>query len=360
MEKTLSEISKLIGGKFSGDGNIKITGLNRLDMAGEGDLCFAVEGHLDEAKTCAASAVILPLKYTGDFSKPSIRVEHPRAAFAQLLEIFTPKINIPTGISDKAFIGENVEIAEGATVMPFAYIGDGAKIGRGTIIYPHTYIGHYVTIGEDSKIYSGVTIREYCKIGSRCVIHSSTAIGADGFGFTTENGVHTKVPQVGNVVIEDDVEIGANVGIDRAAMGSTIIGHGTKIDNLVHIAHNCIIGANCLIVAQTGISGSTTVGDNVTFGGQVGTVGHIKIGSNSVYAARSGITKSMPANYFGAGFPVRTHAEWLRMQAAMQKLPALVKRVAKLERALKDTERELKDTERELKNMEEGTGNSNS
>jgi len=340
MEKNLSEIAELIGGELCGDGNLKITGLNRLDLAREGDLCFAVEPHLDEAKICAASAVIIPSSYVEDFPKPSIKVADPRAAFAKLLEIFVPKVDIPKGVSDKAFIGKNVEIDD-ATIMPFAYIGDGAKIGRGAVIYPHTYIGHYATIGADTVIYSGVTVREHCKIGSRCVIHSSTVIGSDGFGFTTSKGVHTKVPQVGNVIVEDDVEIGANVGIDRAAMGSTIIGHGTKIDNLVHIAHNCKIGANCLIVAQTGISGSTTVGDNVTFGGQTGTVGHITIGGNSIYAARSGITKNMPEKFFGAGFPVQTHAEWLRMQASLQKLPALLKKVSKLEKFLNGKEDEI-------------------
>ena len=159
-------------------------------------------------------------------------------------------------------------------------------------------------------------------------------IGSDGFGFTTKDGVHTKVPQVGNVVLEDDVEIGAHDGIDRAAMGSTVIGKGTKIDNLVHIGHNCKIGPNCLIVAQTGISGSTEVGHNVTFGGQVGTVGHIKIGANSVYAARSGIIGDMPEGQFCAGFPVQSHTEWLRMQAAMKKLPELMKKIRKWEKQL--------------------------
>ena len=337
MEKFLYEIAEITGGEILGDDKIKITGLNRLDMATEGDICFADEIHIEDAKTCAASAVIIPSSVK-DFPKPAIKSENPRAAFAKLLEIFIPKIEIPAGISDKAFIGKNVTIAEDAKVMPFAYVGDGAKIGNGTIIYPHTFIGHYATIGEGTTIYSGVTIREYCKIGNRCVIHSSAVIGSDGFGFTTTNGVHTKVPQVGNVIVEDDVEIGAHVGIDRAAMGSTIIGHGTKIDNLVHIAHNCKIGANCLIVAQTGISGSTTVGDNVTFGGQVGTVGHITIGGNSVYAARSGITKNMPEGFFGAGFPVQTHAEWLRVQAALQKIPALLKKISQLEKNLEEKE----------------------
>ena len=335
MEKNLFEIVQITDGEILGDGKTKITGLNRLDMSGVGDLCFADEIHIEDAKNCSASAVIIPSNIE-DFPKPAIKSENPRAAFAKLLEIFTPKIEIPIGISDKAFIGNKVEIADDATIMPFAYVGDGAKILSGAKIYPHTYIGHYAIIGANTTIYSNVTIREYCKIGNRCVIHSSTVIGADGFGFTTTKGVHTKVPQVGNVIVEDDVEIGAHVGIDRAAMGSTIIGHGTKIDNLVHIAHNCKIGANCLIVAQTGISGSTTVGDNVTFGGQVGTVGHITIGGNSIYAARSGITKNMPEGFFGAGFPIQTHAEWLRMQAALQKVPALMKKISQLEKQLSE------------------------
>ena len=330
MEKTLQEISELIGGTLVGDGSIKISGLANITMARVGDLVFAVPPHLDEAKICAASAVLIPLD-TENFPKPAIKIAEPRAAFAKLLELFAPKIKIPVGISPKAHIGKDVKISDNATIMPFTVIDDGAEIKSGAIIYPHVYIGQHATIGEDTIIYSSATVREFCKIGKRCVIHSSAVIGSDGFGFTTKNGVHTKVPQVGNVIIEDDVEVGAHVGIDRAAMGSTIIGHGTKIDNLVHIGHNCKIGANCLIVAQTGISGSTTVGDNVTFGGQVGTVGHITIGGNSVYAARSGISKNMPEGFFGAGFPIQTHSDWLRHQAALRKVPEMLERIHQLE-----------------------------
>lgn len=333
MEKKLRELAELIGGSVAGDGSIKISGLSNITMARAGDLTFAVPPHLDEAKTCAAAAVLIPSDVQ-DFPKPAIKVKDPRAAFAMLLRLFTPKLNIPKGISPKAHIGKDVTIADDVTIMPFAVVDDGATIGRGTIIYPHVYIGQHATIGEDSIVYSGATIREFCKVGKRCVIHSSAVIGSDGFGFTTADGVHTKVPQVGNVVIEDDVEIGAHVGIDRAAMGSTIIGHGTKIDNLVHIAHNCQIGANCLIVAQTGISGSTIVGNNVTFGGQVGTVGHITIGSNSVYAARSGISKNMPEGFFGCGFPIQSHSDWLKHQAALKKVPELIEKIRKLEQTI--------------------------
>lgn len=333
MEKNLREIAELIGGTLVGDGAIKISGLSNISMAQAGDLTFAVPPHLDEAKTCAASAVLIPSD-AQDFPKPAVKVKDPRAAFAMLLQLFTPKLNIPKGISHKAHIGKDVKIGEDVTIMPFAVIDDGAEIRNGTIIYPHVYIGQHATIGENCVVYSSATVREFCKVGKRCVIHSSAVIGSDGFGFTTANGVHTKVPQVGNVVIEDDVEIGAHVGIDRAAMGSTIIGHGTKIDNLVHIAHNCKIGANCLIVAQTGISGSTIVGDNVTFGGQVGTVGHITIGSNSVYAARSGISKNMPEGFFGCGFPIQSHSDWLKHQAALKRVPELIDKIRKLEQTL--------------------------
>lgn len=334
MEKTLREIAALIDGEVSGDDSTKISGLSNITAARAGDLIFAVPPHLDAAKTSEATAVLIPSNVE-NFPKPAVKVADPRAAFAKLLVLFMPKLEIPVGISPKAHIGKNVSIADGVTIMPFAVVDDGAKIERGAIIYPHVYIGQHVTIGEDTTIYSSVTVREFCKVGKRCVIHSSAVIGSDGFGFTTANGVHTKVPQVGNVIIEDDVEIGAHVGIDRAAMGSTVIGHGTKIDNLVHIAHNCKIGANCLIVAQTGISGSTIVGDNVTFGGQVGTVGHITIGSNSVYAARSGISKNMPEGFFGAGFPIQSHTDWLKHQAALKKVPELIEKVRRLEEELK-------------------------
>ena len=337
MKKTLGEIAKIIDGKLANqsDSEIEIRGLENISGARKGDLTFAVEPHIEEAKSSKASAIILPLDVT-DFPIPSIHAEDPRASMAKLLEIFTPKLNIPEGVSPQASIGKNVTLGKNVSILPFAVIDDNAVIGDRVTIFPHAYIGQFVEIDDNSTIYSNVTIREHCQIGKRCVIHANTVIGSDGFGFTTKDGIHTKVPQVGNVVVEDDVEIGSHVGIDRAAMGSTVIGHGTKIDNLVHIGHNCKIGANCLIVAQTGISGSVTVGDNVTFGGQVGTVGHITIGSNSIFAARSGITHSMPEGYFGAGFPVQTHAEWLKMQATLKHLPDIMKKLKRLEKLLEE------------------------
>ena len=336
MEKTVNEIAGLVGGTVSGDGTYVIRRLAALDEAGADALAFAVPPHIEAARAGATAGALLLPTGTEGFVCPVIYVADPKAAFAKLLTIFTPPIEHSVGVSDRAYVGTDVKIGEGVTILPFAYIDDHAVIGAGATIYPHAYVGQYSVIGADTVLYSSATVREHCRIGARCTIHSGAVIGADGFGFTTEAGVHTKVPQVGGVVIEDDVEVGAHVGIDRATLGATVIGKGTKIDNLVHIGHNCNIGANCLIVAQTGISGSTKVGHNVTFGGQVGTVGHISIGANSVYAARSGIIGDMPEGVFCAGFPVQPHTEWLRVQAAIRRLPEMVKKIKSLEKELAD------------------------
>ena len=333
MKKTLQELAELIDGTLAGDGDTVITGLNSISGARAGDLIFAVEPHIDEARESHASAVLLPEGVEG-FQKPVICVRDPKASFARLLALFTPPLEHPEGVSELACVGHEAKIAASAKVLPYAVVDAYAEIGENVILYPHTYVGQYASVGDDSVIHAGAVVREHCKIGKRCVIQNGAVIGSDGFGFTTSNGVHTKVPQVGNVIVEDDVEVGAQVGIDRAAMGSTVIGKGTKIDNLVHVGHNCNIGENNLIVAQTGISGSTTTGENVTFGGQTGTVGHIHIGARSTYAARSGIITDMPEGYFGAGFPVQSHQEWLRMQAAMRRLTELMKKIKRLEKEL--------------------------
>ena len=333
MEKTVSEAAALVGGTVRGDGARVIRSLAALEEAGPDALAFAVPPHIDAARTARAGALLLPTGTEG-FTGTVIYVDDPKAAFAKLLAIFTPAIEHPHGVSDAAYIGRDVKIGADVTILPFAYIDDHAVLGAGVTVNPHAYVGQYSEIGDQTVLYPSAVVREHCRIGARCTIHSCAVIGADGFGFTTEAGVHTKVPQVGGVVIEDDVEIGAHVGIDRATLGATVIGKGTKIDNLVHIGHNCNIGANCLLVAQTGISGSTKVGHNVTFGGQVGTVGHINIGANSVYAARSGIIGDMPEGVFGAGFPVQSHAEWLRVQAALRRLPEMAKKLKALEKKL--------------------------
>ena len=333
MKKTLREIAALVNGTLTGDGDIEITGVTNIGDATATDISFAVAPHLDKAAQSIAAAIIIP-DTVAEFAKPAIRVANPRVAFVSLLKIFTPQIVVQPGVHSTAVIGEGVTIGENVSIMAYAVVADNVKIGDDAVIYPHTYIGRGATIGSESLIYSNVTVSHDCHIGKRGIVHSGTVIGSDGFGFITVNGRHQKVPQVGNVIIEDDVEIGANVAIDRATTGSTIVKNGTKIDNLVHLAHNVVVGENCFLVAQTGIAGSVKIGNHVTFAGQSGSAGHLTIGDNCVFAARSAPISDIPAGSFCAGFPARPHKEWLRSEASAGKVPDLIKKVRDLERRL--------------------------
>lgn len=333
MKMKLSDIADLVKGSVIGDGSVIVTGVAGLDTASEHDITFAVPPHLDAAMQTKAAAVIIP-DTVNEFSKPAIRVENPRVAFTKLLEIFTPQVPIARGVHKMAVVGQDVTLGSNVAIMAFAVIADNAVIGDNTIIYPHTYIGHKTVIGSDTIIYPNVTVRENCIVGDRVIIHSGTVVGSDGFGFVTEKGQHQKVPQVGNVIIEDDVELGANVAIDRATTSSTIVKSGTKVDNLVHLAHNVVIGENCLLVAQTGIAGSVRTGRNVTFAGQSGSAGHITIGDNCTFAARSAPISDVASGSFLAGFPARPHREWIKAEASLYKVPELIKKVRELEKQL--------------------------
>jgi UDP-3-O-[3-hydroxymyristoyl] glucosamine N-acyltransferase len=335
--KTLSEIAAMLDGIVLGDGTIEITGVTNIEDASSTDIIFAVPPHLEKAALSKAAAVIIPDSITS-FTKPAIRVANPRLAFTQLLEYFTPPLVVQRGVHSTVVIGENVTIGNNVAIMAYVVIADNVVIGDNTVIYPYTYIGTNVKLGTDTLLYPNVTIRENCQIGCRVIIHSGSVIGSDGFGFITAHGQHQKVPQVGNVIIEDDVEIGVNTAFDRATTGSTIIGRGTKIDNLVHVAHNVVIGEDCYLVAQTGIAGSVKVGNRVTFAGQTGSAGHLTIGDNCVFAARAAVISDVPPNSFYAGFPARPHKEWLRAEAATYKLPDLLKKVRDLEKRLAELE----------------------
>lgn len=337
MKKTLRELAEWVGGQVCGEGSVEIDGITGIDEAGPSDLTFAVSPHLDRAAASKAAAVIISVSVES-FAKPAIRVDNPRLAFTRLLNLFNPRPQVDPGVHPTAVVGRNVTLGENVAVMAQVYIGDDVVIGDGTIIFPQVYLGPGTVIGQDCLIHPQVTLREHTLLGNRVIVQSGAVLGGDGFGYVTVEGEHLKVPQVGNVVIEDDVEIGSNTAIDRATTGSTIVRRGTKIDNLVHIAHNDIIGEHCFIVAQTGISGSVTVGDRVTLAGQTGTTGHIKIGANSVFIGRAGITKDTPANYFGAGTPARPHQEWLREQIALHKLPETMKKFRAMEKRLAELE----------------------
>lgn len=335
MEKSVQELAVFLHGTVEDDNpQLVITGVNGLLEAGPQDISFAVPPHVEHCHLSKAGVMVLSHDDPKLDGRPVIRVENPRAAFAALLELFRAPEEIERVISPLAYIASTAKIGNNVAVQPFAVIEDGAEIGDGSIIYPHVYVGKRVKIGTDCIIYPSVTIREDCVLGNRVILQAGSVIGGDGFGYVTQNGKHSKVLQTGNVVLQDDVEIGNNTCIDRATVDSTIVGKGTKIDNLVHLGHNDILGENCLVVAHVGISGSVTVGNNVTFAGQVGTVGHITIGDNCVFGGKTGITNNIPANSFMAGFPAMPHKEWLRQEANLRKIGDLIKRVKNLEKEL--------------------------
>jgi UDP-3-O-[3-hydroxymyristoyl] glucosamine N-acyltransferase (EC 2.3.1.-) len=248
----------------------------------------------------------------------------------------------PKGIHKTAIIAKSVKLGKGVAVGPFCVIEEGAQIGDRSVIYASCYIGYKTKIGKDCLIYPKISIRDKITIGDRVIIHGGTVIGSDGFGFATVKGLHHKIPQIGTVVIEDDVEIGANVTIDRARFDKTIIGRGTKIDNLVQIAHNVVVGENSIIVAQAGISGSTVIGNNVTLAGQAGLVGHITIGDGAIVAAQAGVTKSVPPNTMVSGYPAREHESARKVIACVQRLPELVETIRDLKKRIEELENKLK------------------
>lgn len=338
MEKTVRELAEFLHGKLENDApELKVTGVNGLVEAGANDISFAVPPHVEHCHLSKAGVMVLGFDdpVLPD-NRPVIRVENPRAAFAALLELFRHRAEVERVISDKAYIAPSAKIGKDVAVMPFAYIDEGAEIGDGTVIYPHVYVGRNVKVGSNCLFYPSSTIREGCVLGNKVVLQSGAVIGGDGFGYITDKktGKHSFILQAGNVVLEDEVEIGSNSCIDRATAGSTVVGAGTKIDNLVHLGHNDVLGKNCLVVAHVGISGSVTAGDNCVFAGQVGTVGHITIGNNCQFAGRTGITHNIPDNSVCAGFPAQPYKEWLKQEASLRKVGDLLKKVKELEKAL--------------------------
>ena len=346
MKLTLKEVSEFIKGELIGDGDIVITGISGIKEAKKGDITFLANpkySHLME--TTKASAVITSYDVVNSY-KPIVRVENPSLAFTKIVNLFAPnEVKHPSGIHPTAIISQDCELGKNVGVGPYTIIEGKVKVGDRTVIYGGCYIGYSSEIGNDCLIYPRVVIRERVYIGSRVIIHSGAVLGSDGFGFATVRGVQKKIPQIGVVVIEDDVEIGANVTVDRARFDKTVIGRGTKIDNLVQIAHNVIIGENCIIVAQTGISGSTVLGKGVILAGQSGVVGHIHIGDGAIVAAQAGVTKSVPPNTKVSGYPAKPHPVAKRVNACVQKLPSLYKKVRELEEKIKELEERLKDSD---------------
>lgn len=325
MRTSLADIARLVGGELVGDGKIQITGCSGIQEAKDGDITFLAHAkYLPQAQSSRASAIIIPRQMSSAqlSGQTLIRADNPSLAFTQVLNHFLaqgPDLR-PKGIHKTAVIAKDARIAKTAAIGP------------------HCTIGRHVRIGEDCLIYPNVTIYDGVQIGNRVIIHSGTVIGSDGYGYVTVDGKHIKIPQVGTVVIEDDVEIGANVAIDRARFDKTVIGEGTKIDNLVHIAHNVIIGKHCLIVAQVGVSGSARLGNYVVLAGQVGVVGHLTIGDGAVVGAQSGVSKSIKAGEQVFGYPAQPIKEALRTNAHIQRLGQYVETIKDLKKRIEKLE----------------------
>ncbi len=335
----LSEIARFFNAKIEGDYEIEISGVKGFEDAQEGDITYITSSkYAKVAQSSKASAFIVKEKFS-DLNKPQLIVENPQFVFAKLLEMFYVKPHPFKGVSEKSIIASTAQIGKNVTVYPFVYIDDGVTIGDNTVIYPFTFIGQGTSIGCDCVIYSNVTVRERIKIGNRVIIHTGTQIGSDGFGYIFHEGKHHKIPQIGGVIIEDDVEIGACVTIDRATTGNTIIGQGTKIDNLVQIAHNVKIGKNVIIVAQVGIAGSSKIGDGCILAGQVGISDHVEIEAGTIITAQSGVMPGKVQKGVFSGSPIMPHREWLKANAIFQKLPELYKKIKELEEKIKQLEK---------------------
>ncbi len=335
MEFTVSELAAFVGGQFAAEAaaSLRITGAAALTEAEPGQVTFfGNPKYLPQLKASRASAALVPLDFREPIPALPIRVKNPSLAFAQLLEKFAPPaVRFVPGIHPTAVIGAGAVLGENVSIQPFVVVEAGARIGAHSVIGAHGYVGHEAVVGADCQLAPRVTIGARCRLGDRVIIHSGAVLGSDGFGFEFSGGRHVKIPQTGIVQIDDDVEIGANTTIDRARFGRTWIGAGTKIDNLVQIAHNVIVGKHCLLVSQCGISGSTRLGNYVTLAGQVGVVGHIELGDQVTVGAQGGVSKSLPAAGVYWGSPTQPMRDALETAARARRLPKLFERVKKLE-----------------------------
>jgi UDP-3-O-[3-hydroxymyristoyl] glucosamine N-acyltransferase len=337
MEFSAQQIAMLLGGKIIGDANRKVSDVGPIESAHEGQLSFLCDAkYLPHLSQTGASVVLMTdsITFEGETNATLIRVENARAAMGQLLALVAKAMNpAKQGIEQPSFISEGVTVPEDAYVGAFAYIGKNVQLGKGVQIYPHTYIGDNVKIGDNTILYSGVKVYYNCVIGKDCILHAGVVIGSDGFGFEPDaKGVNQKLPQIGNVIIEDDVEIGANTTVDRAMMGSTIIRRNAKLDNLVQVAHNVEIGESTFMCAQVGVAGSTKVGGHCILAGQVGVAGHITIADNCIFGAQSGIANNVKKAGMYQGSPAIDAMNWRRSSVGFKQLPDLMKKIQELEK----------------------------
>ncbi|HOS96768.1 MAG TPA: UDP-3-O-(3-hydroxymyristoyl)glucosamine N-acyltransferase [Deltaproteobacteria bacterium] len=330
----LSRLTEILGGTLQGQDR-EITGASTLEEASATDISFlANPRYRDKAMATGAGAIIVQELLPRDI--PQIRADNPYLWFARALALLYPDKPVQQGVSSMACVHPEARVHESACIHPHVYVGKGACVSEGCIVHPGCFIGDGASVGDHTVMHPNVVVYDGCMVGSHCILHAGVVIGSDGFGFAWDGKRHVKVPQKGIVIIGDHVEIGANCTIDRAALTSTRIGSGVKMDNLVQIGHNVVVGDHTILVAQTGISGSAHIGAGVVLAGQCGVAGHITIGDRVTAAARTGIATDVPAGKVIAGFPSMDHGHWLRVQAVYKTLPELLKRVRELERKVKD------------------------
>lgn len=328
---SLSEVHQVVGGTLHGDGTVTLSALASLNEAAPHALSFVLNDKALKSAPEIRAGALLAHRHIPELPIPHIVVPNPMLALAHVAQRFFVRPYKARGIATEVIRGADVRIGTDPSIWPFVTLGDGVTLGARVTLYPGVFVGAGCTIGDDSLVYPNVVIREGCTIGKRVIIHGGTVIGSDGFGYVQHEGRHHKIPQLGGVTIEDDVELGANVSIDRASLGQTIIRKGTKVDNLLQIAHNVTIGEHAILVAQVGIAGSTTIGRHVMIGGQAGLADHIQVGDQVMIAARAGVNRNLESKQIVSGAPVMPHETWMKAQAVIPRLPELRQLVRGLE-----------------------------
>jgi len=342
MELRLKDIARILDGTIDGDEDTVISNISGIEDAKEGDITFVANPkYIKYIEQTNASAIVCSPDISSE-SKNLLKVKNPYLAYAKAITFLNPPRKETGTIDERAFIGKDVKLGENVTIYPFAFIGDGSTIGDNTTIYPNCFLGRKVKIGNNTFLHPNVTIREECIVGNNVIINSGAIIGSDGFGFAPDGAKKFKIPQLGIVQIDDDVEIGACTTIDRATMGKTWIKRGAKLDNLIQVAHNCTIGEDSIIIAHTGISGSTHIGDRVTMAGQSATAGHVKIGNDVTVGARGGIAVDVPPGQTVSGAPHMPHRDWLRSTLIFRKLPEMNQTIKELKKKITELESKIK------------------